>query len=116
MAGAAKRRPWGRASRHACGCAACKDEEGAARLRHGERLLDGKKVVHSERGLTSMRKIGSLSLTAGASIVAVTGGVFLVYAHDKSQVDKSQVVGKVATEAADAGSVRIPDRPDWNWD
>jgi len=58
-----------------------------------------------------MHKIGSLTLTVGASIVAVTGGIFLVYANDKSQV-----VGKVATEAADAGSVRIPDRPDWNWD
>ncbi len=58
-----------------------------------------------------MRKIGSLSLTVGASIVAVTGGIFLVYANDKSQV-----VGKVATEVADASSVRIPDRPDWNWD
>src|SRR5712671_1077129 len=58
-----------------------------------------------------MRKIGSLSLTVGASIVAVTGGIFLVYANDKSQV-----VGKPATEVADAGSVRIPDRPDWNWD
>src|SRR5258708_35326290 len=57
-----------------------------------------------------MRKIGSLSLTVGASIVAVTGGIFLVYAHDKSQVVK------VATEVADAGSVRIPDRPDWNSD
>ena len=63
-----------------------------------------------------MRKIGSLSLTVGASVVAVTGGIFLVYANDKSQVDKSQVVGKPATEVADAGSVRIPDRPDWNWD
>src|SRR5258706_2160824 len=58
-----------------------------------------------------MRKIGSLTLTVRASIVAVTGGIFLVYANDKSQV-----VGKVATEAADAGSVRIPDRPDWNWE
>ena len=58
-----------------------------------------------------MRKIGSLSLTVGASIVAVTAGIFLVYARDKSQV-----VGKAATEAADAGSVPIPDRPDWNWD
>src|SRR5260370_75991 len=57
-----------------------------------------------------MRKIGSLSLTVGASIVAVTGGIFLVHAHDKSQV------GKAATEAADAGGVPIPDRPDWNWD
>ena len=62
-----------------------------------------------------MRKIGSLSLTVGATIVAVTGGIFLVYAHDKSQV-VGQVVGKVATEVADAGSIRIPDRPDWNWD
>src|SRR5258708_28350134 len=57
-----------------------------------------------------MRKIGSLSLTVGASMGAVTGGIFLVYAHDKSKV------GKVAAEVADAGSVRIPDRPDWNWD
>src|SRR5260370_42361695 len=63
-----------------------------------------------------MRKIDSLSLTVGASIVAVTGGIFLVHAHDKSQVGKSQVVGKVATEVADAGGVPIPHRPDWNWD
>src|SRR5215470_13020333 len=58
-----------------------------------------------------MGKIGSLSLTVGASIVAVTGGIFLVSANDKSQVG-----GKAATEVADAGGVRIPDRPDWNWD
>jgi hypothetical protein len=54
-----------------------------------------------------MRKIGSLSLTVGASIVAVTGGIFLVYANHKSQI-VGQVVGKV-------GTAPIPDRPDRNW-
>jgi hypothetical protein len=57
-----------------------------------------------------MRKIGSLGLTIGASIVVVSAGtfIFLAFAHDKS--------GQVAAEVADAGSPRIPDRPDWNWD
>ena len=57
-----------------------------------------------------MRKIGSLGLTIGASIVVVSAGtfIFLAFAHDKS--------GQVAAEVADAGSARIPDRPDWNWD
>src|SRR6266566_1673512 len=64
-----------------------------------------------------MRKIGSLGLTIGArgltigaSIVAVSAGtfIFLAFAHDKS--------GQVAEDVANAGSARIPDRPDWNWD
>jgi hypothetical protein len=57
-----------------------------------------------------MRKIGSLGLTIGASIVAVSAGAFafLAFANDKS--------GQVAEEVANAGSVPIPDRPDWNWD
>jgi Protein of unknown function (DUF1553)/Protein of unknown function (DUF1549)/Planctomycete cytochrome C/Concanavalin A-like lectin/glucanases superfamily len=57
-----------------------------------------------------MRKIGSLGLTIGASIVVVSAGtfIFLAFAHDKS--------GQVAEAVADAGSARIPDRPDWNWD
>jgi Protein of unknown function (DUF1553)/Protein of unknown function (DUF1549)/Planctomycete cytochrome C/Concanavalin A-like lectin/glucanases superfamily len=57
-----------------------------------------------------MRKIGSLGLTIGASIVAVSAGAFafLAFASDKS--------GQVAEEVANAGSVPIPDRPDWNWD
>src|SRR5262252_3040246 len=57
-----------------------------------------------------MRKIGSLGVTIGASIVAVSAGsfIFLAYAADKS--------GQVAEKVADAGSAPIPDRPDWNWD
>ncbi len=57
-----------------------------------------------------MRKIGSLGLTIGASIVAVSAGtfVFLASANDKS--------GQVAEEVANAGGAPIPDRPDWNWD
>ena len=57
-----------------------------------------------------MRKIGSLGLTIGASIIAVSAGtfVFLAFANDKS--------GQAAAEVANAGSVPIPDRPDWNWD
>ncbi len=57
-----------------------------------------------------MRKIGSLGLTIGASIVAVSAGAFafLAFANDKS--------GQVAEEVANAGSAPIPDRPDWNWD
>src|SRR5215813_3057839 len=57
-----------------------------------------------------MRKIGSLGLTIGASIVAVSAGafIFLAFANDKS--------GQVAEELANAGSAPIPDRPDWNWD
>src|SRR5215467_14484641 len=57
-----------------------------------------------------MRKIGSLGLTIGASIVAVSAGsfIFLAFAHDKN--------GQAADQVADAGSAPIPDRPDWNWD
>jgi hypothetical protein len=57
-----------------------------------------------------MRKIGSLGLTIGASIVAVSAGTFvlLAFANDKS--------GQVAEEVANAGGAPIPDRPDWNWD
>jgi hypothetical protein len=57
-----------------------------------------------------MRKIGSLGLTIGASIVAASAGafVFLAFSNGNS--------GQAAAEAADAGSVPIPDRPDWNWD
>jgi hypothetical protein len=57
-----------------------------------------------------MRKIGSLGLTIGASIVAVSAVsfIFLAFAADKS--------GQVAEQVADAGSAPIPDRPDWNWD
>jgi hypothetical protein len=57
-----------------------------------------------------MRKIGSLGLTIGASIVAVSAGtfIFVALAHDKS--------GQMAEEVANAGSAAIPDRPDWNWD
>jgi hypothetical protein len=52
-----------------------------------------------------MRKIGSLGLTIGASIVAVSAGVLLVGSYDRS--------GQAADAAASAS---IPDRPDWNWD
>jgi Planctomycete cytochrome C len=57
-----------------------------------------------------MRKIGSLGLTIGASIAAVSAGsfIFLASANDKS--------GQVVEGAANAGSAPIPDRPDWNWD
>jgi hypothetical protein len=57
-----------------------------------------------------MLKIGSLGLTIGASIVAVSAGtfIFFTFAHHNS--------GQVAEEVADAGSASIPDRPDWNWD
>jgi Planctomycete cytochrome C len=57
-----------------------------------------------------MRKIGSLGLTIGASIVAVSAGtfIFVALAYDKS--------GQMAEEVANAGSAAIPDRPDWNWD
>jgi len=57
-----------------------------------------------------MRKIGSLGLPIGASIVAASAGafVFLAFSNGNS--------GQAAAEAADAGSVPIPDRPDWNWD
>src|SRR5215472_1749041 len=57
-----------------------------------------------------MRKIGSLGLTIGATIVAMSAGtfVFLAVANDKS--------GQVAEEVASAGRAPIPDRPDWNWD
>ena len=55
-----------------------------------------------------MSKIGSLSLAIGASVVAVSAGILLAYAHDKR--------GQVASQAADAGSALIPERPDWNWD
>jgi hypothetical protein len=53
-----------------------------------------------------MRKIGSLGLTASASIVAISAGtfVFLAFPDGKS--------GQAADNAASA----IPDRPDWNWD
>jgi Protein of unknown function (DUF1553)/Protein of unknown function (DUF1549)/Concanavalin A-like lectin/glucanases superfamily/Planctomycete cytochrome C len=56
-----------------------------------------------------MRKIGSLGLTIGASIVAVSVGTcaFLAIANDKS--------GQAAAETTNAASA-IPDRPDWNWD
>ena len=50
-----------------------------------------------------MRKIGSSSLMIGASVVAVTAGILVACAHDKS--------GQVADASA-----AIPDRPDWNWD
>jgi hypothetical protein len=55
-----------------------------------------------------MRKIGSLGLTIGASIVAAGAGisVFLAVANGSRQA---------AAEVA-AGSAPIPDRPDWNWD
>ncbi|HKD25703.1 MAG TPA: DUF1549 domain-containing protein, partial [Xanthobacteraceae bacterium] len=59
-----------------------------------------------------MRKIGSSSLTIGASIIAVTAGILLVSAHDQS----GQVTDKVANNAPEAGSAPIPDHPDWNWD
>jgi hypothetical protein len=57
-----------------------------------------------------MRKIGSLGLTIGASIVAVSAGslILLAFAEDKS--------GRGAAEVSNAGSAPIPDRPDWNWD
>ena len=57
-----------------------------------------------------MRKIGSLRLMIGASIIALSAGtsIFLAFADDKS--------GQVAKEVADAGGAAIPDRPDWNWD
>jgi Protein of unknown function (DUF1549)/Planctomycete cytochrome C len=56
-----------------------------------------------------MRKIGSLGLTIGASIVAVSAGTFiLAFAYGKS--------GQMAEGMANAGSAPIPDRPDWNWD
>src|SRR5215467_12781240 len=57
-----------------------------------------------------MRKIGSLGLTFGASVVAVSAVsfIFLAFAADKSS--------QVAEEVAGAGSAPIPDRPDWNWD
>src|SRR5215472_17904068 len=55
-----------------------------------------------------MRKIGSSSLTIGASIIAVTAGILLVSARDQS--------GQVANNAPEAGSGPIPGRPDWNWD
>src|SRR5262252_201057 len=55
-----------------------------------------------------MRKIGSSSLTIGASIIAVTAGILLVSARDQS--------GQVANNGPEAGSAPIPDRPDWNWD
>jgi hypothetical protein len=58
-----------------------------------------------------MRKIGSLSLMTGASIVAVTAGVLLADSYDKSGQ-----AAKQAAEAAAAGSTPIADRPDWNWD
>src|SRR5262252_11186633 len=54
-----------------------------------------------------MRKIGSLGLTIGASIVAAGAGAFVFLASGNSR--------QAAAEVA-AGSVRIPDRPDWNWD
>src|SRR5215831_10714773 len=56
-----------------------------------------------------MRKIGSLGLTVGASIVAISAGtfVFLAFPDGKS--------GQAAEKAANAASA-IPDRPDWNWD
>jgi Protein of unknown function (DUF1553)/Protein of unknown function (DUF1549)/Concanavalin A-like lectin/glucanases superfamily/Planctomycete cytochrome C len=66
---------------------------------------------HSLReGLASMRKIGSLGLTIGASIVAMSAGtsVFLAFANGNGR--------QAAAEVADAGSAPIPDRPDWNWD
>ena len=51
-----------------------------------------------------MRKIGSLGLTIGASIVAASAGaiVFLAFASGNSR--------QAAAEVA-AGSVPIPDRP-----
>ena len=54
-----------------------------------------------------MRKIGSLGVTIGASVLAVSAGAFafLAFANDKSGQD-----------VANGGSVPIPDRPDWNWD
>ena len=54
-----------------------------------------------------MRKIGSLGLMIGASIVAVSAGsfIFLAFAADKS--------GQMAEQVADAGSAPILDRPDW---
>jgi hypothetical protein len=57
-----------------------------------------------------MGKIGSLGLTIGAGIVAVSAGtfIFLAFADGKS--------GQAAEEVVDAGSTPIPDRPDWNWD
>jgi hypothetical protein len=54
-----------------------------------------------------MRKIGSLGLTIGASIVAAGAGAFVFLASGNSR--------QAAAEVA-AGSVPIPDRPDWNWD
>jgi hypothetical protein len=55
-----------------------------------------------------MSKIGSIGLTIGASIVAVSAGtlIFLPFASDKR--------GQVAAEVANGFT--IPDRPDWNWD
>src|SRR4051812_36235145 len=51
-----------------------------------------------------MAKMSALSLAAGASILAVTAGILVACASDRT--------GK----AADAGFAAIPDRPDWNWD
>jgi hypothetical protein len=63
-----------------------------------------------EQKVGPMRKIGSLRLMIGASIVAVSAGtsIFLAFADDKS--------GPGAKEVTDVGGASIPDRPDWNWD
>src|SRR5215831_10371452 len=55
-----------------------------------------------------MPKIGSSGLMIGASIVALTAGLFLAFGPDNS--------GQAADKVADAGSPPIPDHPDWNWD
>ena len=56
---------------------------------------------------TFVPKIGSSHLLIGASIIAVTAGILFARAHDN---------GQMSNGAADAGTIAIPDRPDWNWD
>src|SRR5262245_16294987 len=75
-----------------------------------ERKVSRQENSSSRKGWASMRKIGSLGLTIGASIVAVSAATFilLVSAHDTS--------GLSAEEVARAGGASVPDRPDWNWD
>src|ERR1700746_3225277 len=69
-----------------------------------------RKKRHPQKGLASMRKIGSLGLTIGASIVAVSAVslIFLAFAADRS--------GQVGEQVAGDGQPPIPDPPDWNWD
>ncbi len=59
-----------------------------------------------------MPKIGSSGLMIGASIVALTAGLFLAFGPGNS----GQAADTSADKTADAGGPPIPVRPDWNWD